>query len=175
MKLDNKWFPAFMVVVAVLTALAIVFSSLSHKEAQKERFIEAVSESDSLLIKPLRLLQETDSVSISEFKGNNMVLVFQASWSEKSSLLLDEILALKDETDSLKVISALVMDAEETIDFSKLNSAFIYVDGASLFNELKVPGIPSYVLFDREGNFKYAHVGYQENAGYGVLREKINE
>ncbi len=175
MKLDNKWFPAFMAVVAILTAVAIVFSSLSYKETQKERFEEAILESDSLLTKPLRLLQEADSVSISEFRGNSVVVVFQASWSEKSAQLLDEMLALKDEIDSLTIISAQVLDAEESIDFSKLNPSFIYVDGASLFNDLKVPGIPSYVVFDNNNEFVYAHVGYQENAGYGLLKEKLNE
>lgn len=76
MRLDTKYFPAFMAVVAVLTALAIVFSSLRYKETQKERFIEAIQESDSLLSKPLLVINESDSVSINEYTGNDIAVIF---------------------------------------------------------------------------------------------------
>lgn len=175
MRLDTKYFPAFMAVVAVLTALAIVFSSLRYKETQKERFIEAIQESDSLLTKPLLLINESDSVSIDQYKGNDIVVVFWSSWSEKSDLLLQEIYTLQDQTDSLVVISALVLDATDDISNTKFLDGFVHVDGASLYNELKVPGIPSYVLLDKKGALKYAHVGYQENAGYSLLRSKLAE
>lgn len=175
MKLDNKFFPAFMAVVAVLTALAIVFSSLRYKETQKERFTEAIEKSDSFLSRSLLVINESDSVSINLFKGNDVVVVFWASWSEKSDLLLQEIYTLQDQTDSLVVISALVLDATDDISTTKFLDGFVHVDGASLYNELKVPGIPSYVLLDKEGALKYAHVGYQENAGFSLLRTKLQE
>lgn len=119
MRLDTKYFPAFMAVVAVLTALAIVFSSLRYKETQKERFIEAIQKSDSLLTKPLLVINESDSVSIDQYKGNDIVVVFWSSWSEKSDLLLQEIYTLQDQTDSLMVISALVLDATDDISNTK--------------------------------------------------------
>lgn len=175
MRLDNKYFPAFMAVVAVFTVIAIVVSSLQYKTTQKERFVESINESDSLLIRPLLLINEDDSVTINQFKGNNVVIVFWSSWSEKSDFLLQEIYTLADQTDSLEVIAALVLDATESIENAKFLESFIHVDGASLYNELKVPGIPSYVLLDKNGKLKYAHVGYQENAGYSLLRTKIEE
>ncbi|MFY0684432.1 MAG: hypothetical protein JXR20_07760 [Balneola sp.] len=175
MKLDNKYFPAFMAVVAILTAITIVISSLKYKETQKERFIESIQESDSLLTQPLKLIDQGDSVSIDQFKGNDIVIVFWSSWSEKSDLLLQEMYTLSDQTDSLTVISALVLDATEDIQDAKFIDGFIHIDGASLYNELKVPGIPSYLLLDKKGNLKYAHVGYQENAGYSLLQTKIEE
>ena len=69
----------------------------------------------------------------------------------------------------------MVLDATDDISKTKFLDGFVHIDGASLFNDLKVPGIPSYVLLDREGNLKYAHVGYQENAGYTLLRQKLNQ
>ena len=175
MKLDNKYFPAFMAVVAALTVVAIVYSSLQHKVSQKERFEESIQESDSLLSRPLMLVNTDDSVSIGQFKGNDVVVVFWASWSDKSDLLLQEIYTLQNQTDSLEIISALVLDATDSIDDAKFLDGFVHVDGASFYNELKVPGIPSYVLFDKSGVFKYAHVGYQEGAGYEVLRTELNK
>jgi len=164
-----------MAVVAVLTAVVIVISSLRHKETQRDRFIESVNESDSLLTKSYLRINEADSVTIGEFSGNDVVVVFWASWSEKSDQLLQEIHDLANEESSLKVVSALVLDATDDISQTKFLDGFVHIDGASLFNDLKVPGIPSYILLDKNGNLKYAHVGYQENAGYELLRQKLNE
>lgn len=175
MKLDNKYFPAFMAIVAILTAITIIISSLRYKETQRERFVESIQESDSLLTEPLLLIDQDDSISINQFKGTDVVIIFWSSWSEKSDLLLQEIYTLADQTDSLTIISALVLDATDEIENTKFIDGFIQVDGASLYNELKVPGIPSYILLDKNGVLKYAHVGYQENAGFSLLRTKINE
>lgn len=163
-----------MVVVAVLTAIAIVFSSLQHKETQEKRFVKAIAESDSLLIKPLRLLDRSGDIQLADFKGSDLVVVFWATWSEKSNMLLDEITLLKDEHDNFNVVSAVVLDAEETINMGSLNKRFIHVDGASFYNDLKVPGIPSYIVIDENGNVLNAHVGYQENAGYSVLKSTLD-
>ncbi|WP_018126192.1 TlpA family protein disulfide reductase [Balneola vulgaris] len=175
MKLDNKHFPLFMVVIAIIAALSIIYSSINYKGTQAERFKEGIAESDSLLTKELQYVFEDDSLSVQQFKGNNVVLLFWATWSEKSQFMIDEIYTLADQTDSLVVLAAIVKDARETIDESSLRDGLYYVDGADLFNDLKVPGIPSYILFDPTGKVKYVHIGYQENAGYGLLRDKINE
>lgn len=164
-----------MAVVAVLTAVVIVISSLRHKETQRNRFTESVNESDSLLTKSYLKVNESDSVTIGDLVGEDIVIVFWASWSEKSDQLLQEIYTLSNEKDSLQVISALVLDATDDIANTKFLEGFVHIDGASLFNDLKVPGIPSYILLDKKGDLKYTHVGYQENAGYELLRQKINE
>jgi len=164
-----------MIVVAVLTVFAIVYSSFSYKTTQKERFVEAITESDSLLSRSLLLINKQDSVSINQYLGNDIVIVFWSSWSDKSELLLNEIYTLKDQTDSLEVIAALVLDATDDIASTKFLEGFVHVDGASLFNDLKVVGIPSYILLDKAGRFKYAHVGYQIGAGYEVLRTQLKK
>lgn len=174
MKLDNKYFPAFMGVVALLMVISIVYSSLQYKETQKERFEEAIIESDSLLIKPLRLLDKSKLITLSELNGSDVVLVFWSSWSEKSDFMLQEIYTLQSELKNFKVVSALVLDAEESIEFENLNQNFIHVDGASFYNDLKVPGIPSYVVLNDKGEFLKAHVGYQENAGYSLLKNILD-
>lgn len=174
MKLDNKFFPAFMAVVAVLTALAIVYSSLSYTETQKTRFEEAIKEDQTLLTRSFSYVDKTDSLKISDFGGKDVVVVFWASWSEKSDLLFNELLVLKDETDSLEIIGALVLDATETIEEEMFYEQFKYIDGAKLYNDLKVPGIPSYIVFNKSGIVEYVHVGYQEGSGYSLLKEKLN-
>ncbi len=175
MKIDNKYFPAFMAVMALASALIIVYSSFSYKKTEKTRFTKSIVENDSLVNHSLRYVLEDDSVSVGDFEGEHVVLVFFSSWSEKSNFLLQEIHTLADEEGSIKVIAALVKDATDTINFEELPERFLYVDGASLYNDLKVPGIPTYVLFDKQGKYVYSHVGYQEGAGYSLLRDHLND
>ncbi len=175
MKLDKKYFPHFMAVMAVLSAMIIVYSSLRYQETRNERYFRSIAENDSLTTQEFRLLTSEGGVTIADYTGEHVVLVFWASWSDMSTLMLDELYTLYDQRNDLKVIAALVKDATETVDFETLQDGLIYVDGADMYNQLKVPGIPSYVLFGPDGTYKYAHVGYQEGAGYTLLEEKMNE
>lgn len=173
MRIDNKYFPAFMAVMALISALIIVYASLSYKDTEQNRFINSISNNDTLTVKKLRYVHKNDSVSVSEFKGKNVVLLFFSSWSEKSNFMIEEINTLIDQNSDIHVIGALVKDATDNIDFDALPSDFTYVDGVSLYNDLKVPGVPSYVVFDKSGKYVYAHVGYQEGAGYSLLKQYI--
>ncbi|MFA5667826.1 MAG: hypothetical protein WC967_01185 [Balneolaceae bacterium] len=175
MRIDNKYFPAFMAVMALVSALIIVYASLSFKDKEQTRFLNSISTNDTLTVKKMRYVHKDDSVSVSEFKGKNVVLLFFSSWSEKSNFMIDEIATLTDQNSSIHVIGALVKDATDSIDFEALPKNFTYVDGVSLYNDLKVPGVPSYVVFDKNGSYVYAHVGYQEGAGYSLLKQYIDD
>lgn len=164
-----------MVVMAVLSAIIIVYSSLRYQETRNERYFQSIAENDSLVTQEFRLLTQEGITRIEDYTGDYLVLVFWSSWSNMSTLMLDELFTLQDQRNNLKVIAALVKDATETVDFETLHEGLIYVDGADMYNQLKVPGVPSYVLFGPDGTYKYAHVGYQEGAGYTLLQEKMNE
>lgn len=175
MKLDKKYFPHFMVVMAIFSALIIVYSSLRFQKKQKVWFQESIAQNDTLTTQSFRYIQQPDSsVSISDYLGKNVVLVFWTSWSEKSTLMLNELYTIKEERKDVIILAALVKDAIEAVDFDSFPN-LIYIDGASVFNDLKVPGVPSYILFDVTGNYKYAHVGYQDGSGYSIIDAKLNE
>lgn len=175
MKLDKKYFPHFMVAMAILSALIIVYSSLRFQKKQQAWFRDSIAENDTLTTQSFRLIQEADSsLSISDFEDKNVVLVFWTSWSEKSILMLNEIYTIKEERGDIVVLAALVKDAIDAIDFDILPE-LVYIDGASVFNDLKVPGVPSYILFNEEGEYVYAHVGYQDGSGYKIVDSKLNE
>mgnify|MGYP003634276302 FL=1 len=175
MRIDNKYFPAFMAVMALASALIIVYSSFSYKKTEQKRFIKSIVENDSLTTHSLNYILNDDSVSVSDFEGEHVVLVFFSSWSEKSNFMLQEISSLADEVGSIEVIAAVVKDATDTINFDELPPTFNYVDGVSLYNDLKVPGIPTYVLFDKKGKYVFAHTGYQEGSGYDLLIEHLDD
>lgn len=170
MRLDQKFFVPFMLVVAVITMIVIVISSFSHNEKLNELFYESLAESDSLEFKPLKIFGREDTVSIQQFQGNTVVVAFWASWSERAINMLKEIEKVQTESaDSLIVLAALVKDAEESLQGEKQFQDFMYVDGTQLFNDLKVPGYPSYLLFNKKSEFVNAQIGYRKGEVYDSL------
>ena len=175
MRLEQKQFVPFMVAVAIITMLVIVFSSFNFERKQRTRFNENIATSDSLLSLPLRTLSSGDSTTIAAQKGSKSLLVFWASWSDKSVSMLNEIQKYTLENDSLVVLAGLVKDAEESLPDVPEYPEFIYVDGTHLFNHLKVPGFPSYILFDEESQVLTSKIGYEKGVGYDSLKAYVNE
>jgi hypothetical protein len=175
MRLKQEQFVPFMVTIGVITLIVIIYSSFRFNTKQQERFKENLVESDSLTNMFMRIIGQPDSLRISDMKGNKSVVVFWASWSEKSELMLAEIEKAQFESDSLQVIAALVKDAEESLPDEKTYPRFIYTDGTKMFNDLKVPGYPSYIVFDENSVVLNAQVGYQKGVGYDSLKVYLNE
>jgi len=175
MRLKQEQFVPFMIAIAVITMLVIIYSSFHFNNKQQERFRENLVESDSLTLKYMRIIGESDSVRISDLKGKRSVVVFWASWSEKSELMMVEIEKAQFESDSLQVVAALVKDAEESLPTEKEFPTFVYTDGTEIFNDLKVPGYPSYIVFDERSEVINSQVGYQKGVGYDSLMTYLNE
>ncbi|MEQ9034554.1 hypothetical protein [Gracilimonas sp.] len=175
MRLEQKQFVPFMVAVAIITMLVIVFSSFNFERKQRTRFNENIATSDSLRMISLRMLNSPDSTTIAAQKGNKTLLVFWASWSDKSTSMLNEIQVYTLENDSLVVLAGLVKDAEESLPDIPEYPGFIYLDGTHLFNHLKVPGFPSYILFDENSNVITSQIGYEKGAGNDSLKVYLDE
>lgn len=170
MRLKQEQFIPFMIGVAILTVIIIIFSSFNFTNRQHKQFRKNVVESDSLINMPLRIVGVSDTVRIAGFKGQNVLLVFWASWSDKSMSMLDEIQLLKSDYDSLQIIAALVKDAEESLNGGRRYPDFIYTDGIHLYNHLKVPGFPSYILFDENSSVLATQIGFEKGIGYDSLK-----
>lgn len=162
MKLDQKYFVPFMLVVALLTIVVIIYSSFSFKERQDERFMQYAIEYDSLLTLPNPLILKDDSLRLGELQGSESVLLFWASWSDRSESIMQELNEVRTANPGIEIVAALVLDATSTAIPEIPDYDFYYVDGAMLYNQLRVPGIPSYVLLDENGNVTETHVGYQK-------------
>lgn len=175
MRLEQKQFVPFMIAVAVITMLVIVFSSFNFERKQRTRFNENIATSDSLRTIPLRILSSSDSTTISAQRGSKTLLVFWASWSDKSTSMLNEIQTYTLENDSLVVLAGLVKDAEESLPDVPEYPGFTYLDGTHLFNHLKVPGFPSYILFDENSNVITSQIGYEKGVGYDSLKVHLYE
>ncbi|WP_020402134.1 TlpA family protein disulfide reductase [Gracilimonas tropica] len=169
MRLKQEQFVPFMIAVGILTMGIIVVSSFSFNNKQIRQFRENIVASDSLAIMPLKVVGTDSTIRIRDFNGQKSLLVFWASWSEKSVSMLDEIELLHAGQDSLTVIAALVKDAEESLNEVKKYPHFIYTDGVHLYNHLKVPGFPSYILFDENSEVLTSNIGYEKGIGNDSL------
>ncbi|MAL16206.1 MAG: hypothetical protein CL670_11495 [Balneola sp.] len=170
MRLEQKQFVPFMVGIAIITMLVIIYSSFNFQRKQQTRFQENVATSDSLLTMPLLSIFENGSQSVADQKGSETIVVFWASWSDKSTSMMDEIQNYTVQNDSLVVLAALVKDATESLPNVPQYPGFKYVDGTHYFNYLKVPGFPSYILFDEEGQVLNTQIGYEEGVGFDSLK-----
>lgn len=170
MRLKQKQFIPFMVTMGLISMVVIVISSFRFQNKQAEEFRENVAASDTLKTFSMRFINDTDSTSVSDYLGENTLLVFWASWSDKSNAMMQEIQNYTLQNDSLVVLAALVKDAEESLPERPAYPEFIYLDGTNLFNYLKVPGYPSYILFDEKGGVLNSHIGYEKGAGYDSLK-----
>lgn len=172
MKLDQKYFVPFIGIGAVITMIFIVFASFNFKEEQEANFRENTQNFEELgsMNHPVVGGAESDSLRLDDLQGKRVIVLFWASWSDKSTEIMNELDNF-DGNEKYAVVAALVKDATEEVTTVLPKHNFQYIDGTRFFNELKVPGIPSFFLLDENGGFVESFVGYKEDATDSINRE----
>jgi hypothetical protein len=129
MRLDSKQFVPFVLVLAFIGLVAIVFSSFNFNSKQLETFNSGLQEgTDQFLGTYVSVLQtgfleqEMDSVQMATFIDEPIIILFAARWSDKSAQVveqLEQIIARFDSVSSVynpmtpKLVIALVLDTRE--------------------------------------------------------------
>ncbi|MBO6792420.1 MAG: hypothetical protein JJ895_00825 [Balneolaceae bacterium] len=172
MKLDQKYFAPFIGIGAIITMVFIVFASFNFKDEQEANFRENTQSYRQLgsLNNPVVGGSEADSLRLNDLQGKRVIVLFWSSWSDKSAEIMMELDSLHN-NENYAVVAALVKDATEEAKTALPNHDFLYIDGTLLFNELKVPGIPSYFLLNEKGEFVESHVGYKKGAADTIIHE----
>ncbi len=160
MRLDPKHFNLFLVVCGLLTLIVIIFGTIMYVSNQQETFKENLAETN-LSEHYFMKYASDDSLSIAQFSGEPVVIHFWSTWSGKS-LEINEILKeFKSENEELVVIAAAARDGEELI-LEYMNDhklPFYYVNGTEIYLDLLVPGLPSQILINRNGEVFDTQVG----------------
>lgn len=167
MKLDQKYFAPFIGIGAVITMLFIVYASFNFKSEQEENFRANTMQHESLLVNPHPYVNHGDSLRLAELNGKRIIVLFWSSWSDRSAEIMEEF-DIFSANDGYEVVGAVVKDAAETAELLIPNHDFIFIDGTKLYNDLKVPGIPSFFVLDERGDFVESFVGYREGAAQKV-------
>ena len=132
MKLDSKQFVPFVLVIAFIGLVAIVFSSFNFNSKQLETFSEGLQEGTEMFLgEYVTVLQtgfmdeKTDSLQLESLSDESILLLFAARWSEKSADVAYQIEQIMDllntpsqnnDQKALKLVVALVLDTREGYD-----------------------------------------------------------
>lgn len=122
-------------------------------------------------------VQTRDSLRISDFKGQIVVLDFWANWSDASVLSHSELADIQNKNpDSLKVIAAAVaLQKQEVISYMQNHKfPFQFVAGSRHFSSFNIPGLPAQIMYDLQGDIRHVFLGYPGESQYDSLRALIN-
>lgn len=177
MKLDEKYFVPFIAIVGVVAALIIVFFTVSNRQGREEAFKESITEQDSLRYQRMPVLNSTDSLSISSFSDQFVILDFWASWTESFSRQSHRQLAnLKEQyPGKVEVIAAVVRDKPEKAReyINRYDYPFHFVEGTAVFNGFNVPGVPTQLVYRPDGTLSSIFTGYADSTRMDSLQTLI--
>ncbi|MDZ7680565.1 MAG: TlpA disulfide reductase family protein [Fodinibius sp.] len=176
MRIDPKYFNVFLVIVAVIAAVLIAVFTMSNRSAEKSAFKERMFQQDSLQTLPWPNVESADSLRISDFQGDVVVLDFWASWSDASLQSHRQLAELKNQyPDTLQVLAASVsLQKAEVSQYIKQHQfPFHFVAGSRYFSDLKIPGLPAQLIYRPDGELQHVFLGYPGPSQYDSLRAMI--
>lgn len=172
MRLDPKYFNVFLGVCAVLALITILVSTFYYASKQKQTFQEEISD---VQIEDWRLYHYTsgDSLKLNQFEGSPIVIHFWSTWSDLSLKVNEELHKVKLSRPDLVIIAAATRDANELVTEYMENASydFIYVEGTTIYHDLMVPGLPSQLFLNADGEITDHLVGNHP----AELKKKIEQ
>ena len=171
MRLDPKYFNLFIGICALLTLIVIIYGTINYSNKQATEFrenLEAVR-MDTL---SFSRFGSDQVLELADLQGEPVIIQFWSTWSGKSISVNRFLENYKGENPSLRVIGAIVRDADEKVSeyLAENNHGFIIVEGTGFFQELLIPGVPSQILVSRSGTLFDSQIGDDIDA----LREKLD-
>lgn len=160
MRLDQKYFNRFIVIMGALGMIAITFFTLRHSAGRITDFEDRLNEVHFTGLSFLAIV-EPDSLSISQFQGNPVVLYFWSTWSSRSQEMGHFLERFSNSYPGLVVIAAAVRDDNTLIRnyISETGHPFHHVEGTQFYQSILVPGMPSQILLDQTGSLFDFQVG----------------
>lgn len=167
MALKQEQFVPFMIAVAIAFALWIVYTSFSYQSETSAKFEEEIAANDSLVVWNFPLIEQEIASSIRidslvQSNGQAAVLIFVSSWSPKS---YDVLNMLNDNyAEEVSIVVAIVKDTKEAAFSLKkqFSENLHFVDGMAMYNEMRAPGLPTAIIYDKNLAFKGVFVGNKQ-------------
>lgn len=176
MRIHPRYFNLFMIVVAIMTAIIIVYATFSYRQNRVEVFREHMMQVDTLDRVGFCRFSGQDSLSLERFAGRYVLLDFWAEWSEPSLESHKYLSGLSTAfQDTLQVIAASVRQDSAIVRAYRQahDYPFEFVEGTSFYNRMKIPGVPAQVLIDPQGVVIGTFVGFTDSTRYDSLRTLI--
>ena len=176
MKLDQKYFNTFLAVVAVLAAATIAYFTISSQGEKQAAFKQRMMQQDSLKTVSFPRVEQSDSLSITDFSDQYILLQFWTNWSDGAVAEHRKLMEFqKEHSNKLTIVAAIVgLQKEEALSYIKQHDfPFQYVAGSPEFGAFGVPGLPAYLLYNLNQELIYISLGELNKAQTDSLRRVI--
>jgi thiol-disulfide isomerase/thioredoxin len=172
MRIDPKYFNVFIGIIAIISVLAILYSTIRYSQNQVRNFEENLTEI-RLETLSFKSYSSPDSLRLSDFSNEPLIIHFWSTWSSKSKDVNRFLHRYKTENQNITVIAAVVRDDEEMVREYIRNEpySFHYVEGTEFYQSLLVPGMPAQILIGKGNSLYDTHIGDDTR----VLQEQLNQ
>lgn len=174
MKLDEKYFIPFLAILAVVSALLIVFFTVNSREGREQAFRKKMARQDSLRFASFPVIGSQDSLGVHSYPNSYVVIDFWATWTSSFSEGAHRQLARlkKQHPERLEVIAAVVEDKRQRVQqyIDRYRYPFHYVNGTRVFNHFGVPGVPTQLVYRPGGTLHSIFSGYADSTRLDSLQ-----
>lgn len=182
MRIDSRYFNHFMAITAFFFLLAIILASLWYPGKQERRYRERLQSYPPERFVFLDIHGDTLKIA----SGRPVIVFFWAGWSDRSVSQLNDLLVWHKQNPGPQVVAAWVKDDPEMLaDQGVLpggalsenpdtrGGRFEFVDGTRPYQDLRVPGVPTSLLFDDKGRLMATAVGFRATPVWHQMSMKI--
>lgn len=178
MRIDQKYYSTFLIIVALVAAIVIAIFTFSNRKGERDSFKKTMFAEDSLQTLYWPSMETSDSVQIADFEGQFVVVDLWSNLAEVSLESHKNLAAIKKEyADTLQIIAASVgLKEQQVLSYIQEHGfQFYFAEGSHHFSKLNVPGLPAQLVYNPDGNLQSVFMGYPDDSQYDSLRRMINE
>lgn len=179
MPLDPKYFNRAVIIGGVFAALMLAMTSVYIHLQSTVKFREYAQRMQTQIEHTyFPEIFNQDSVRVSEFKGKVTAVLFWGTWAGASKKMLNELGKLHNRyPESLVVIAASIRMIQPSVKdyLGDKKPELIYVDGTRAYSDFDVPGVPTMLVFNKDGSFVFSKVGYRKKSDLNRLRKMLEK
>lgn len=173
MRIDPKYFNTFLLIMALVGAALIAYLIISNRSVERADFTKRMFDQDSLQTVWWPEVQSDDSLQVSDYEGQIVVLDLWSNWSDASLNSHQQLAKIKREhPNQLNVIAAAVgLTKEETTSYIEEHEfPFQFVAGSQHFSSFNIPGLPVQFVYNSDIELKHVFLGYSDDSQYDSLK-----
>lgn len=177
MRLDPKYFIPFLLVIAAICVLAIIFFNFRFLGDQTVRFAERVGDGSELFNHEFEEYFTGEIIRPADFENEKIIALFWATWSNRSLTAQAKIIDLLENTDNSVVLLLMAVKDNEMYlnDFRHLlTDHIILLNATEFYNDARLPGMPAVVAYSPDGSIYGMKLGYTGADDYHFLENFLN-